>query len=127
MGPWSSTAACVVGATGYRGGLLVRRAACHFGGMRGAVAIFDIKNTGMPRIINTLAQLLIIDMLCPVVSLDFRISLSIEREKFCSDMPVSPYLHHWYMLLDREDVPSVEASSFFVPLAEGRHPVPVFL
>ena len=87
----------------------------------------DIKNTGMPRIINTLAQLLIIDMLCPVVSLDFGISLSIERKKLCSDMPVSPYLHHWYMLLDREDVPSVEASSFFVPLAEGRHPVPVFL
>ena len=44
MGPWSSTAACVVGATGYRGGLLVRRAACHFGGMRGAVAIFHHKH-----------------------------------------------------------------------------------
>ena len=44
LGPWSSTAACVVGATGYRGGLLVRRAACHFGGMRGAVAIFHHKH-----------------------------------------------------------------------------------
>ena len=81
LGPWSSTAACVVGATGNRGGLLVRRAACHFGGMRGAVAIFDIKNTGMPRIINTLAQLLIIDMLCPAVSLDFGISLSTEHHE----------------------------------------------
>ena len=40
LGPWSSTAACVVGATGYRGGLPVRHADCHFDWMRGAVAIF---------------------------------------------------------------------------------------
>ena len=45
MGLWSSsTAACVVGATGYRGGLLARQAACHFGGMHGAVAIFLAKH-----------------------------------------------------------------------------------
>ena len=44
LGPWSSTAACVVGATGYRGGLLARQAACHFGGMHGAVAIFHDKH-----------------------------------------------------------------------------------
>ena len=46
LGPWSSTAACVVGATGNRGGFLVRHAACHFGGMRGAVAIFGLKQLG---------------------------------------------------------------------------------
>ena len=44
MGPWSSTTACVVGATGSRRGLQARHASCHFGGMRGAAAIFHDKH-----------------------------------------------------------------------------------